>query len=58
VDNLELVVRCKTCGEEIDRWDLDPEDPCVSAVESAADMRYQHDCGGPREEKKAEFRQT
>jgi len=42
----ELIVRCKTCGAQVDEWDLgEPgEDLPTIACEVAGDLRFNHQC--------------
>ncbi len=46
--NLELVIRCKDCGEEVDVWDVDSEDPATSVCETAGSLRFRHVCPQPQ----------
>lgn len=51
---LVLVIRCRTCGEEIDTWELDPVDPATHVYEIASDLDFNHECAKQPDEKKEE----
>lgn len=42
---LELVIRCKDCGEDVDTWDLtEGNDPHTHVAEMAGDLDLEHEC--------------
>lgn len=44
--NLEIVVRCKDCGEDIDQWNLcgEDNDRAAHVCDIAGDLVFVHEC--------------
>ena len=49
---LVLVIRCRACGEEVDTWELSPDDPATHVCEVASDLDFDHECAKQPDEKK------
>ena len=48
---LEVVIRCKACGEEVGvPWELDETDPETNVCEIAGDLDFDHTCPGAGKE--------